>query len=152
MERILASGNVRVESQGVSSAKVQSNQLELLMTERQDTLRTATFSGDVRMDNSGAQPMQGSAGRVVLNFAGNNVLATVHTQENVKLVQHQQPQKLLWQSRASWSARSEAQEVEVTASVIDFLVAGGRRLRSCRHFRSGPDCAPPNHRRLPGKR
>ena len=31
LERILASGNVRVESQGVSSAKVQSNQLELLM-------------------------------------------------------------------------------------------------------------------------
>ena len=45
------------------------------------------------MDSSGVQPMQGSAGRDVLNFAGNNVLATVHTQENVKLVQHQQAAK-----------------------------------------------------------
>ena len=36
--------------------------------------RSATFSGDVRMENSGPQPMQGSAGRVVLNFTGNNVL------------------------------------------------------------------------------
>jgi lipopolysaccharide export system protein LptA len=124
VDRILASGNVRLESQGVSSAKVQSNQLELLMVERQDTLRNATFSGDVRMESSGAQPMQGTAGRVVLNFTGNNALATVHTQENVKLVQRQQPAK------ASASGHDgESQDVEVTASVIDFLVAGGRRLR-----------------------
>src|SRR5882724_5035485 len=52
LDRILASGNVRMESQGVSPAIVQSNQLELLMAERQDTLRSATFSGDVRVENS----------------------------------------------------------------------------------------------------
>jgi len=124
LDRILASGNVHVESQGVSSAKVQANQLELLMAEGQDTLRNATFSGDVRMENSGTQPMQGNAGRVVLNFTGNNVLAAVHTQENVKLVQHQQPAKA-----SSSGSNSEAQDVEVTASVIDFLLSGGHRLR-----------------------
>ena len=119
VDRILANGNVRVESEDSGSAKVQSNQVELLMAEKQDNLRSATFSGDVRMENSGPQPMQGSAGRVVLNFVGNNVLKTVHSQDNVRLVQHQQ--------RATPSAG--AQDVEVTASAIDFFVTGGRRLQ-----------------------
>ncbi len=119
VERILASGNVRVESEDSGSEKVQSNQLELLMAEKQDTVRSATFSGDVRVENSGPQPMQGEAGRVVLNFTGNNVLSTVHSQENVRMVQHQKPA----------SATASAQDVEVRASVIDFVVADGRRLQ-----------------------
>ena len=119
VERILATGNVRVESEDSGSEKVQSNQLELLMAEKQDTVRSATFSGDVRVENSGPQPMQAEAGRVVLNFTGNNVLSTVHSQDNVKMVQHQKPA----------SATASAQDVEVTASVIDFVVADGRRLQ-----------------------
>ncbi len=119
VERILASGNVRVESEDSGSEKVQSDELELLMAEKQDTVRSATFWGDVRVENSGPQPMQGQAGRVVLNFTGNNVLSTVHSQDNVRMVQHQKPA----------SATSRAQDVEVTASVIDFVVADGRRLQ-----------------------
>jgi lipopolysaccharide export system protein LptA len=118
VERILASGNVRMESAGSRSARVQSNQLELLMAERKDTLRIATFSGDVRMENSGDQFLQGNAGRVVLNFAGSNVLTTVHSEENVRLMQHQRPA----------TASASAQDVEITASVIDFFVAHGHRL------------------------
>ncbi len=119
VDRILASGNVRVESEESGSAKVQSNQVELLMAEKQDNLRSATFWGDVRMENSGPQPMQGSAGRVVLNFTGNNVLNTVHSQDNVRLMQHQQPA----------TDKASAQDIEITASAIDFFVAAGRRLR-----------------------
>ena len=89
------------------------------MAEKQDTVRSATFSGDVRVENSGPQPVQGNAGRVVMNFTGNNVLSTVHSQDNVRLVQHQKPA----------SASTGAQDVEVTASVIDFVVADGRRLQ-----------------------
>jgi lipopolysaccharide export system protein LptA len=126
VDRILASGNVRVESQGASSAKVQSNQLELLMVERLDALRNAIFSGDVRMEGLGPQAMHGTAGRVVLNFTRNNVLSTVHTQENVKLVQRQEPAK---GSAGGKTHDAEPQEVEVTASAIDFIVAEGRRLR-----------------------
>ena len=119
VERILATGNVRVESEDSGSEKVQSNQMELLVAEKQDTVRSATFSGDVRVENSGPQPVQGNAGRVVLNFTGNNVLSTVHSQDNVRLVQHQKPA----------SASASAQDVEITASVIDFVVADGRRLQ-----------------------
>jgi lipopolysaccharide export system protein LptA len=126
VDRILANGNVRVESEDSGSEKVQSNQLELLMANKGDTLRSAAFSGDVRMENSGPQPMQGNAGRVVLNFAGNNVLSTVHSQDNVRLMQHPQPA----------TASTGAQDVEITASVIDFFVADGRRLQ--RANTSGP--------------
>ncbi len=119
VERILASGNVRVESEDAGSEKVQSDQMELLMAEKQDTVRSATFSGAVKVENSGPQPVQGSAGRVVMNFSGNNVLSTVHSQDNVRLLQHQTPA----------SASTGAQDVEVTASAIDFVVADGRRLQ-----------------------
>jgi lipopolysaccharide export system protein LptA len=118
VERILAAGNVRVEFQGAKSAKARSDQLELLMGDKQDTLRTATFSGDVRLETSGTQPGQGYAGRVVLHFAGNNVLTAVHTEQNVRLVQHQN----------AATANANPQDVEVTAPVIDFSVANGRRL------------------------
>ena len=121
VDRILAAGNVRVESEDSSSEKVESDQMELLVAEKQDAVRSATFSGNVRVENSGPQPVQGNAGRVVLNFTGNNVLSTVHTQDNVRMVQHQKP--------ASSSASAGAQDVEVTASVIDFVVADGRRLQ-----------------------
>ncbi|MGA9813709.1 MAG: LPS export ABC transporter periplasmic protein LptC [Terriglobales bacterium] len=126
VDHILATGNVRVESEDSGSEKIQSNQLELLLADKGDTLRSATFSGDVRMENSAPQPMQGNAGRVVLNFTGNNVLSTVHSQENVRLLQRQQPA----------TASAGAQDVEITASVIDFFVAGGRRLQ--RADTSGP--------------
>jgi len=119
VDRILAAGNVRVESEGSSSEKVESDQMELLVAEKQDAVRSATFSGNVRIENSGPQPVQGNAGRVVLNFTGNNVLSTVHTQDNVRMVQHQKPA----------SASASAQDVEITASVIDFVLADGRRLQ-----------------------
>ena len=124
VERILATGNVRVESEDSGSEKVQSHQMELLVAEKQDTVRSATFSGNVRVENSGPQPVQGNAGRVVLNFTGNNVLSTVHSQDNVRLVQHQTPA----------SASASAQDVEITAAVIDFVVADGRRLQRADTF------------------
>jgi lipopolysaccharide export system protein LptA len=119
VDRILATGNVRVESEDSKAAKVQSSQLELRMAGKQDTILSATFSGDVRAENAGPQPMQGNAGRITLNFTGNNVLSTVHSQDDVKLVQHQTPA----------TASASAQDVEIDASVIDFFVADGRRLR-----------------------
>jgi lipopolysaccharide export system protein LptA len=117
--RMVATGNVHVESEDSKTAKVQSNQLELLMAEKQDTVRSATFSGDVRVENSGLEPIQGNAGLVVLNFTGNNVLTTVHSRGDVKLAQHQKPA----------TASASPQDVEVTAAAIDFFVADGRRLQ-----------------------
>ncbi len=56
VDRILAGGNVRVESDDAKSAKVQSNQLDLLMAEKGDAIRSATFSGDVRWRTPARSP------------------------------------------------------------------------------------------------
>jgi lipopolysaccharide export system protein LptA len=125
LERVLASGDVRVESEGAQPTRAHAAQLELLMADQRDTLRTATLSGNVEMEAAGPRPVQGNAGRVVLNFAGKNLLTTVHAQENVKLVQHQKPPSSL---PFGSSTSASPQDVELTASAVDFFLPGGRRL------------------------
>jgi lipopolysaccharide export system protein LptA len=119
VERLLALGHVRVESEGKQPAQVRSDQLEMLMGEQQNTVRTATFSHNVQMEVSGTQPMQGSAGRAILHFVGKNQLTIVHTEENVKLTQHQKPA----------TASATAQDLELTAPVVDFWLSPGNLLK-----------------------
>jgi len=121
VDRVLARGDVRVEASasGTQSTQVRAAQLDLLMMSKSGSLRTATFSGDVQMESSGAQRAEGTAGRVVLNFSGKNMLTTVRTEENVKLVAHQKP--------ASGSVA--AQDIELTAAAVDFVVTDGNRLQ-----------------------
>ena len=126
VERLLALGHVHVESEGKQPAQVRSDQLEMLMGEQQNTVRTATFSHNVQMEVSGTQPMQGSAGRAILHFVGKNQLTTVHTEENVKLTQHQKPA----------TSSATAQDLELTAPVVDFWLAPGNLLK--RAQTSGP--------------
>jgi lipopolysaccharide transport protein LptA len=109
------------------------------MAKQHDTLRTAIFSGDVRTQVASTQPMedgrprpsnlspaakagdetpkewpmQGKAGRVVLEFASKNFLTKVHAEDNVKLLQHQNPS----------IAPSSAQDLELTAQGMDFFMA-----------------------------
>src|SRR5271170_704208 len=58
-------------------------------------------------------PMQGKAGRVVLEFSGKNLLTKVHAEDHVKLLQHQNPE----------SPASNAQDLELTTQAIDFFAA-----------------------------
>ena len=88
------------------------------MMPHQGSLKAAIFSGDVQMESSGAQQAEGSAGRLLLTFSGKNVLTTAHTEQNVKLVAHQKPA----------SGSTSAQDVELTAPVVDFAVADGDKL------------------------
>jgi lipopolysaccharide export system protein LptA len=118
VDRVLATGEVKVEASGTQSTQVQAAQLELLMASQQDRLKAAVFSGDVQMESSGAQQAEGSAGRLLLTFSEKNVLTTAHTEQNVKLVAHQKPA----------SGPAPAQDVELTAPVVDFAVADGDKL------------------------
>jgi len=144
LDRVLAHGNVLVQAESSQPGEARSEQLELIMAKQHDTLRTAIFSGDVRAQVAGADsmedgrprpskpseaskvsdqapeewPVQGNAGRVVLEFSGKNLLTKVHAQDDVKLLQHQNP--------ASNSA--SAQDVELTAPSVDFFLAKGSRL------------------------
>jgi len=146
LDRVLAHGNVLVKAEGSQPTEARSEQLDLMMAKQHDTLRTAVFSGNVRLqiatnspansmedgrprpsgpnqalhpDNQKPQewPMQANAGRVILEFAGKNLLTKAHAEDHVKLLQHQNP--------ASTSA--SAQDLELTASGVDFFMTAADR-------------------------
>ncbi len=125
VDRVLAEGNVRAESLGTSSSSIRSAKLEILMGAARNQLRSATFSGNVQMESTGDQPMDGRAGRVVLSFNGRSV-STVHTEENVNFVQHQK----------AAGPSSPAQDVELRAPVVDFFMTRAHKLQ--RAETSGP--------------
>ncbi|MGH9500273.1 MAG: LPS export ABC transporter periplasmic protein LptC [Terriglobales bacterium] len=118
VSRILATGNILVQGDADPAAKARGDQLELLMGEKREGLRAAILSGNVTADVAGAQPTQASAGRVVLDFGARNQVTKVHTEENVKLAQHQ----------ASADASHPSQDLDLTASAVDFLLTRRGRL------------------------
>ena len=135
VERVLAEGNVQSELHGKSGGRVQSDRAEVLLTGPRDLLKQAEFSGNVHLFSEGAQPAQADAGHVVLHFAGKQLLQTVHAEGGVRLAQ----KSLVGRGAAgsaSTTARSGAQDVEMTAPVMDFHVADGRLLKSAET--SGP--------------
>jgi lipopolysaccharide export system protein LptA len=133
VEHVEATGNVTTETrttagQGSDHGSNQSSQIrahadqaEFLLSEKQNLLRTATLSGKVHVEQSGLQPIEGDAGRVILDFAGENQLQKVHAVDGARLAQKgaggQNP-----------GSSSTPQNVELTSSVIDFTVAQGRVL------------------------
>ncbi len=154
VERIVATGNVTTDSR-VQTAKLsgsstnssapvdftfqpqlaqqQSSELhsradeaEFLLSGKRDLLRTATLSGNVHFEQTGAQPMQGDAGRAILDFAGQNQLQKVHALDGVRLSQHAVARN---KSDAEGAANGP-QDFDLTARGIDFTVAGGHILQN----------------------
>jgi len=150
LDRVLARGDVLVKAEGPQPAEARSDELELIMADQHDRLRTAIFSGDVRAEVAQisstedglphpsipdvapsdqtqlaqAQAMEGKAGRVVLEFAeikasrksnspSKNLISKIHAEDHVVLLQHQSGDK----------AAANAQDLELTASGIDFFMA-----------------------------
>jgi len=148
VENIVATGDVRLEARAVpvkASSKTAAHQVsaaqkpadqqiptemhghsdraEFLFVPGEDVLRTANLSGRVHFEQTGPSPMQGNAGRVVLDFAGQNELQKVHALENVHLAQKQSD------TSASPKTASSPQDFDLNASAIDFKVAEGRFLQ-----------------------
>ena len=97
---------------------------ELLLTGKQSLLRTATLQGNVHVERVGFQPMQGDAGHVTLDFAGQNQIQKVRASEGVRLTQRSTSTSTD-QPKAN---ASSPQDFDLTAPVIDFFIAEGRRL------------------------
>ena len=116
VRRILATGNISIQTDTDPISKAHGDQLELLMGEKRDGLRTAILSGNVIAEMAGAQPMQASAGQVVLDFGSRNQVTKVHTEENVRLIRHQN----------SPDATHPSQDLELTASAVDFFLSNNR--------------------------
>ena len=153
VERVLAKGNVAAEtnqeprrnnaSRGQRAAKVENNDndkeqtpemraraddAELSLTGKQPQLRTATLIGNVQVQRIGFQPLQGYAGRAVLEFAGPNQLKKIHAEQQVRLGREG--------ASGTTPNGSTAQDFELTAPVVDFFLTQGRRLD--RAVTSGP--------------
>jgi lipopolysaccharide export system protein LptA len=114
LDHAVAAGNLAMHTNGDQAATVSAQKLEVLMKPHTG-IDHAVLSGDVRLTREGAQSADATAGRAVLNFTGKNVLTMVHTEQQVKLLQHQKG--------------TAAQEMEITAPAMDFLVADGRRMK-----------------------
>ena len=149
VESVLASGNVNSETHTApsksaanrtdlsakdqaSDVHVRSDQAEFLLTGKHDLLRTATLTGNVHLDQQGPQPMQGDAGRVILDFAGQNKLQKVHALDGAHLVQKATTEN----KPATKHTTGGPQDFELTAAVIDFTVVQGRFLQ--RAITTGP--------------
>src|ERR1700687_969245 len=156
VDRILAEGNVRSEFHGRAGARARSDRAELLLTGTRNQLTTAILTGNVQLASGdaasrvstgeqnqgsrdrGAQVAEASAGRVTLHFAGQQMLKTVHAEDGVRLAQKKSQSGAAVMSSAMASSRikGDAQDVEMTAPVMDFIVKDGRRLE--RAETSGP--------------
>ncbi len=146
VERIFAAGDVRSEFHGRSSSKSsdthgRSDRAELFLTGTRNQLTTAILSGNVQLATLGAQPAEAFAGRVTLRFAGSSagqqMLKTVHAEDGVKLVQKKAEPAVGGRAGTPVSLLGMgAQDIELTAPVMDFMVKDGRLLE--RAETSGP--------------
>src|SRR5580704_8350416 len=165
VDRILAEGNVESEFQGRADEHARSDRAELFLTGTRNQLTAAILSGNVQfasgdpasrvatgsrngglqnqglqkqgLQNEGSQQAEAAAGRVTLHFAG-QMLKTVHAEDGVRLAQKKQQSGAGVMSSAMPSSpmKGDAQDVEMTAPVMDFIVKDGRRLE--RAETSGP--------------
>ncbi|MGB7602814.1 MAG: LPS export ABC transporter periplasmic protein LptC [Candidatus Sulfotelmatobacter sp.] len=124
VQRIFASGNVSAESrvQEDNQMRARADDAELMLASKQNLLRTATLTGHVHVERIGSRPMQGDAGRVILDFLGENQLQKVHASDGVRLAQRA--------AGANTSAASSSQtpNFDIAAPIIDFFVIDGQRL------------------------
>jgi lipopolysaccharide export system protein LptA len=124
VERVVATGNVSAEAAGKNAdeMRARADAAEMLLTGKQNLLRTATLTGNVHVERGGAQPMRADAGRAILSFLGQNELQKVHAMDGVRLAQHP------GRTSAPEANGSTPQDFDVTAPIIDFFVTDGRRL------------------------
>jgi lipopolysaccharide export system protein LptA len=132
VDRVLATGDVTTAMRTVSSGADgggksseihgRSDQAEFFLPGGQDLLRTATLSGKVYFEQVGAEDLQGEAGRVIFDFAGQNQLQKVHAVEGARL-----SQKVV--KARSGDKNNSPQNFDLTAPGIDFTVLNGRVLK-----------------------
>src|SRR5271169_1716937 len=140
-----------------SETHERSDRAEMWLTGTRNLLTTAILTGNVQLASLGAQPADAAAGRVTLHFggsaAGQQLLETVHAEDGVRLSQKnsqsgtgQSAEKVGFVSGYRFSdtansAKSDApsgaasgkpgsaQDIEMTAPVMDFIVKNGRLLQ-----------------------
>jgi lipopolysaccharide export system protein LptA len=130
VQRVVATGGVTAETrtaEGKGSpqaaqaveTRCHADQAEFVLTEKQNLLRFALLSGNVHVEQTGAEALEGDAERVILEFAGQNQLQRVRAMNGARLAQ---------KAEEGRTPGSTAQDFELTAPVITFTVAQGHIL------------------------
>jgi lipopolysaccharide export system protein LptA len=160
VDHILAEGNVESVLHGrasssssdsktsISETRERSDRAELFLTGTRNLLTQVVLTGNVQMASLGAQPADAAAGKATLHFAGSStgqqILETVHAEEGVRLTQKNSRSEAGVAVTSSSTpstglpspSRGSAQDVEMTAPVMDFTVKDGRLLENAET--SGP--------------
>jgi lipopolysaccharide export system protein LptA len=129
VERVLGQGNVVAATTQANAEQIRAraDQGEMLLSGTQNRLNTATLTGDVQVERGGTQPMQANAGRAVLDFRGQNELQKIHAMDGVKLAQRGTAGASGNRAVGGPSSNS-AQDFDITAPIMDFFIADGRRV------------------------
>ena len=147
VERILATDHVNAEARSAKKGTTESgppirsrsDQAEFLLTGKQNLLRTGILTGNVHIEQDGPQPVQGDAGRVILDFAARstgrntsrNEVQKIHALDGARLIQHavqSGTQQAKAQPAKNSGLTSGPQDFELTAPAIDFILSAGNVL------------------------
>jgi len=131
VEKVVAIGNVKTETRGavsktarsVSELQGRADQAEFLLPGGDDLLKTATLTGNAHFEEVGAQNIQGDAGRLILDFAGQNEVQKIHAVDGARLYQSST------QTITPSGKAGGVQNFDLSAPVIDFFLAEGRVLK-----------------------
>ena len=142
-------------SKSNSETRERSDRAELFLTGSRNLLTVAILTGNVQLASGDAasrvstgeqtegaqaqgaqQPAEAAAGRVTLHFAGQQILKTVHAEDGVRLSQKNSQSRTLVAAASPSQAKGGAQDLEMTAPVMDFIVKDGRLLKTAET--SGP--------------
>jgi lipopolysaccharide export system protein LptA len=136
-----------------SETHERSDRAELFLAGTRNLLTTAILTGNVQMTSATsptqvsstqqAQPVDATAGRVTLHFGGSahgqQLLETVHAEEGVRLTQkniRSGAESVMAAASPMPAKGGGAQDVEMTAPAMDFVVKDGRLLETA--VTSGP--------------
>ena len=120
----------RIQRRRRRPVRARADEAEMLLIGKQNLLRTATLTGNVHVERIGSQPMQGDAGRAILDFLGRNKLEKVHATDGVRLAQHPNSTTSPATDTSEHASQraSEPQDFDLTAPTVDFFIADGNRL------------------------
>ena len=113
IDRMVATGNVRVHTAGDTPLEARAPEANFQMT-GQNTFQSAVLTGGVQLESGGKSPMNGTANKITVDFAGKNVAQTVHATGNVHMVQR----------------GANQQASEIIADGLEMKVAEGKHLGS----------------------
>jgi lipopolysaccharide export system protein LptA len=142
---IVGTGGIDSTTTGASVIHVHAPDGVLYLQGHRNELQSADLTGHAEFDTHGASTMYGSADKIHMEFAGHNLLQTVHMQGSVRMVEPPKPAASVPQPSVlqpakvalagapgqggTASSSLHGQTIELTADAVDFWLDRGNQLR-----------------------